>query len=109
MTNIAVGEVIQPHLGTGREAAKKRRELLAITGLHDRIFRKSVEALRRAGVVICSDVYGYYLPGTLEEVQEFIRQEEHRARSTFLTLQSARQLEAKMQQQGEQVRFSEVV
>jgi len=105
----ATEQAILSLLSSGRDNALKRRELMSLTGLHDRVLRRGIEALRRAGVVICSDVSGYYLPGTLEEVQEFIRQEEARARSTFFTLQSARQLAEQMQQQGEQVRFSEVV
>jgi hypothetical protein len=40
-----------------------------------------------------------YLPGSLAEVQGFIRQEEARTRSTFFTLRSARW--ERMQQQGE--------
>lgn len=97
------GAVILPLLGSGRGNAKKRRELLATTGLPDRVFRKGIEGLRRAGVVICSGDHGYFLPATPDEVQGFIRQEEARARSTFFTLQSARQLEAKMLTKGEQL------
>ena len=97
------GAVILPHLMSGRGNAKKRRELLAATGLRDRAFRHGVEALRRSGVVVCSDERGYFLPATLAEVQGFIRQEEARARSTFFTLRAARQLAALMQAQGEQL------
>jgi len=103
------GQIILPLLRSGRDNARKRLDLMAATGLRDRVFRKGVEALRRAGVVICSGEQGYYLPATLEEVQCFIRREEARAKSTFYTLQSARQLEAAMLAQGEQIRFSEVV
>ena len=99
------GQIILPHLRHGQGNARKKPELLEATGLPDRVFRKGIEALRRAGVVVCSGDRGYYLPGSLEEVQGYIRQEEARARSTFFTLNSARQLEAKMQAQGEQLRM----
>jgi len=97
------GQIILPLLRHGRDNARKRLDLMTATGLRDRVFRKGIESLRRAGVVICSGEQGYYLPATLAEVQGFIRQEEARARSTFYTLQSARRLEVEMLQQGEQL------
>ncbi len=97
------GQIILPHLRRGHGNARKKPEFLEATGLTDRVFRKGIESLRRAGVVVCAGDRGYYLPGSLEEVRVYIRQEEHRARSTFFTLQSARQLAAKMQAQGEQL------
>jgi len=99
------GAVILPHLMSGRGNAKKRRELLAATGLRDRAFRHGVEALRRSGTVICANGRGYFLPATVGEVLDFIAQEEHRARSTFFTLRPARELAARMQAQehGEQI------
>lgn len=107
MNNCSAGshaeQTILPHLGTGRAHARKKPELLNATGLNDRAFRKGVETLRRAGVVICSGDRGYYLPASLEELQGFIRQEESRAKSTFYTLKSARELERWMLREGEQL------
>lgn len=103
----AAGEAILPHLLSGRDGARKRRDLMAATGLRDRAFRHGVEALRRSGVVVCADERGYYLPETLGEVLDFIQQEEHRARSTFFTLRAARELATRMQAQehGEQTQM----
>ena len=98
-------QAILPLLQSGRNNAQKRRDLLAATGLPDRAFRRGVEALRRAGVVICADSAGYYLPATLGEIKGFIAQEERRARSTFYTLRTARELAAQLQAQGEQIRI----
>jgi len=97
------------HIRTGHANAITRRNLIQATGLPDRTLRLEIEALRRSGTVICTSGRGYFIPQTLEELQGFIKQEERRARSTFFTLQSARKLAEQMQQQGEQVRFSEVV
>ena len=87
----------------GRDNAILGRDLRTKTGLPDRVLRKTLEGIRRSGQVVISDTVGYYLPGSLAEVQGFIKQEEARARSTFLTLRSARQLAEQMQQQGEQL------
>lgn len=102
----SAGQIILPLLRSGQGGARKKPELLEATGLSDRVFRRGVESLRRAGVVVCSGDTGYYLPATLDEVQGYIRQEEHRARSTFFSLQSARALASRMQEQGEQTQIS---
>ncbi|MCL2298946.1 MAG: hypothetical protein FWC27_02220 [Firmicutes bacterium] len=101
-TNRHADHVLQC-LQYGRDNAIVGRDLRAKTGLPDRVLRKTLEGIRRGGQVVISDTVGYYLPGSLEEVQGYIRQEEARARSTFFTLQSARQLEAKMKYPGEQL------
>jgi len=100
--------IILPLLRSGRGNARKRSELLEATGLSDRVLRRGIEALRRSGVVICSGEHGYYIPATVEEVNAFVRQEEARARSTFYTLRPARQLAARMQEQGEQMQLEGV-
>jgi hypothetical protein len=101
--NAAIGDLIFPHLRSGKRNARKKPELLRTTGLNDRAFRKCIETLRRGCVVICSGDYGYFLPATLEEVQGYVLQEESRARSTFFTLQSARWLASEMQGHSEQL------
>jgi hypothetical protein len=89
----------------GRDNAIVGRDLRAKTGLPDRVLRKTLEGIRRGGQVVISGDTGYFIPATLEELQGYIKQEEYRARSTFFTLQSARQLAEKMQAQGEQLRM----
>lgn len=54
--------------------------------------RKVIEDIRRAGVVVCNSLDGYFFPETLDELRFYVRQEERRGRSTFYTLGSARRL-----------------
>jgi hypothetical protein len=54
--------------------------------------RKVIEDIRRAGVVVCNSLDGYFFPETLDELRLYVRQEERRGRSTFYTLGSARRL-----------------
>ena len=95
------GKMILQHLGIGRENAISRAALIRATGMPDRALRLEIAALRRSDAVVLADVNGYYLPGSIEEVRAFIRQEESRARSTFQSIQSARQLEMEMQGAGQ--------
>ena len=79
--------------GEGWEQGIHVRDICRSTGLTDRDARRAVEAIRREGVVICTDcLHGYYFPETLEELGLYVRQEERRGRSTFYTLKAARQL-----------------
>lgn len=93
---------ILQQLRIGHENAITRAALIRATGMPDRALRLEIAALRLSGVVVVADVHGYYLPGNIEEVRNFINQEESRARSTFQSIQSARRLELEMQQ-GEQL------
>lgn len=80
-------------IGTGGEQGVNVRDISRATELDDRGARRAIEAIRRAGVVICADcLHGYYYPETLEELERYVRQEERRGRSTFFTLKSARRL-----------------
>lgn len=80
-------------IGTGWEQGVHVRDICRATELDDRGARKAIEAIRRAGVVVCTDcLHGYYYPETLEELGQYVRQEERRGRSTFYTLKAARQL-----------------
>ena len=108
-TNRHADQVLQC-LQYGRDNAIVGRDLRAKTGLPDRVLRKTLEGIRRGGQVVISDTVGYYLPGSLEEVQGYIRQEEARARSTFYTLRPARELAARLQAQaqGEQIEIKGV-
>lgn len=80
-------------IGTGWGQGVHVRDICRATELNDREARKAIEAIRRAGVVVCTDcLHGYYFPETLEELGQYVRQEERRGRSTFYTLKAARQL-----------------
>lgn len=77
----------------GQANAKHGSELAPLLGMENRDFRRQLEQLRRQGVVIIGDVRnGYYRPANLYELECYIHQEEHRARSILYTLRSARLL-----------------
>ena len=75
--------VVLSAIGTGREQGAHLRDLHRATGFED---------IRRAGVVVCNSLDGYFFPETLDELRLYVRQEERRGRSTFYTLGSARRL-----------------
>ena len=79
--------VVLSAIGTGREQGAHRA-----TGFGERSVRKVIEDIRRAGVVVCNSLDGYFFPETLDELRLYVRQEERRGRSTFYTLGSARRL-----------------
>ena len=83
-------------IGEGQKNAVHLSELIRISGMTDRELRKTIEYLRRQGVVIISGNSGYYFPADETELSEYVRKEEHRARSVFYTLHHARKLLRKM-------------
>jgi biotin operon repressor len=84
--------VVLSAIGTGREQGAHLRDLHRATGFGERSVRKVIEDIRRAGVVVCNSLDGYFFPETLDELRLYVRQEERRGRSTFYTLGSARRL-----------------
>lgn len=82
--------VVLSAIGTGREQGAQLRDLHRATGFGERSVRKVIEDIRRAGVVVCNSLDGYFFPETLDELRLYVRQEERRGRSTFYTLGSAR-------------------
>ena len=79
-------------IGIGEENAIHLCELIKHTKLHNRELRKCIEQLRRSGFVIISNPSGYFKPGTPAELERYIKQETHRAKSIFYTLKNARQM-----------------
>ena len=79
-------------IGTGEENAIHLCELIKHTKLHNRELRKCIEQLRRSGFVIISNPSGYFKPNTFIELERYINQETHRAKSIFYTLKNARQM-----------------
>ena len=79
-------------ISSGSENARHKSELLRLTGMQDRELRKLIEFLRRKGIVIISDINGYYFPADEAELKAYIAQESSRARSVFYTLRSAKNL-----------------
>lgn len=84
--------VVLSAIGTGREEGAHLRDIHRATGFGERTVRKVIEDIRRAGVVVCNSLDGYFFPDTLDELRRYIRQEERRGSSTFQTLDSARKL-----------------
>lgn len=84
--------MIKELLKPGKENAVTTEALLAMSGIDSaRELRLIVARERKAGAVILSSCSGgYYLPGNLAEVEEFIRTEDKKARSIMLALKSAR-------------------
>lgn len=79
-------------IGTGEQNAVHLEVIMHKTELKNREVRKCIEQLRRSGNVIVSNINGYFKPETPEELQKYINQETHRAKSVFYTLKNARQL-----------------
>ncbi|MBE7011318.1 MAG: hypothetical protein E7415_01435 [Ruminococcaceae bacterium] len=79
-------------LETGEKNAVHLKAIINRTELKNREARKCIEQLRRSGFVIVSNSNGYFIPETPEELQKYINQETHRAKSVFYTLKNARQL-----------------
>ena len=82
--------LVLSHFREGRENGIHLQELEKITGLDNRALRKVIEAIRRNGVCVCSDENGYYLPANVDELERYIKRVSKTARSTFFTLQTAR-------------------
>lgn len=79
-------------LQIGKENAISTSELCCRMGFDtSRELRLAVARERKAGAVILSSCSGgYYLPRNKEEVEEFIRAQDKKARSIMCALQSAR-------------------
>ena len=77
-------------IGEGQENAVHLSELIRISGITDRELRKTIEYIRRQGIVILSGNSGYYFPADEAELKAFVRREEHRAKSIIVTLRPAK-------------------
>lgn len=90
------------YIPRGRENAISRQRLAQITGLTDNKMRELIRKARRETVIInLQDGRGYYQPTTIEEVDRFIAQEEHRAKSIFYALNGAKKYRNEMKGQME--------
>lgn len=67
-------------LHTGAENGTTLRELVAATGLNERVVRLKIQQERKAGKLILSNNRdGYFLPERPEDVQRFVRSMSRRA------------------------------
>lgn len=86
----------------GAENAIPRAKLRYLSGLNDSAMRAEIAKARRETCIInLQDGRGYYRPTTMEEVDRFIAQEEHRARSIFYNLNGAKKYRNEMKGQME--------
>lgn len=99
--------LVLSHFRKGRENGIHLQELEKITRLDNRTLRKVIEAIRRNGVCVCSDENGYYLPANADELERYIKRVNKTARSTFFTLQTARNELEKIQINKQLSLFSE--
>lgn len=91
-------------LKTGKDNAVPSKVLAKMVGCGNvRDLQALVSQERQQGAVILSTSRnggGYYLPADAEEVREFIRTLDARARHTFLALRSARKYLRELEEQG---------
>lgn len=83
------------YLRRGKENAIPAQQLADAMGIRDtRYLRVLVERERRNGAVILSstdDLHnGYFLPGSMDEVDRYIAQQSHRVKTTLDSLASAK-------------------
>ena len=74
---------ITDYIPRGRDQAVSRQELARRTGLPDRENRKLIEQARAAGeqIVSSSAARGYYIADSAWEWEQFVREQERRART----------------------------
>lgn len=80
-------------LPTGKANAVSSEDLMYKVGLHSiRALRADISKSRIAGQIIACDTTtgGYYIPADREELTEFVRIIEARAKSTLAVLKSAK-------------------
>ena len=85
-------EIIKARIQSGEENAVRCKVLEEVTGLTGREVKSHIEALRRAGTVICSSNSGYFYPARRYELESFIVKERRRANSIRRTLQSSERM-----------------
>ncbi len=67
------GKIID-FLAVGAENAVTGKELAKMLNCHERDITMSINALRKSGVLICSNGSGFFLPKGDEDIKNFIRQ-----------------------------------
>ncbi len=79
-------------LPVGKENAISTAELVRLTGCTSaRELQQHIASERKAGAVICSSsAGGYFLPANHEEMAEFCKILENRAKNTLMALRSTR-------------------
>lgn len=80
-------------LGTGRANAMRKIDLARRLGIPTRHVEKEIEQLRKSGKAgICSDSeVGYWLPETLQELEENVDRRRRRAIVQFITVKGEKE------------------
>ena len=86
--NLSAG--IKAMLHDGERNAVSRTELAMFFNEDERAIRKTIERLRRSGIVIASSKQGYFYPETVAELTSYIHREERRSKQIHTVLNSAR-------------------
>ena len=88
--------LVMEALQVGKENAISAQELCTYLKIDTiRELQKEIAGERKAGAVIlstCQEGGGYFLPGSDQEVKQFIKTLENRAKNTFAALHSAKGL-----------------
>ena len=79
---------IADYIPYGKENAISKKKLERLTGMKDREIRLEIKALVKKGIPILysSGHRGYWISEDDAEIAEFIRETEHRCKTTILTL-----------------------
>lgn len=78
-TTVLRGCQVASLLGVGEENGIKLTELVQMTGRNERVVRRMIQHERKDGALILADnANGYFLPGSISELQRFCQSMRHR-------------------------------
>lgn len=82
---------IREFIPIGKRNAVSRKELVAATGLPDRTLRQMIHQARIECSILSREDGGYYIPSEdeINELVQFCRREEHRAKAIYEGLRGA--------------------
>ncbi len=81
---------IENYIPEGKENAVSRAELARLTGLPDRSIREHIKRANRAligegkAILSSSRARGYWISSEVREMEEYLKESTHRARSQYL-------------------------
>lgn len=85
-----IAEILKDHGAVGAAAAMKGSRIMELVALDHRQIRRQVSRERAAGVVICSNGHGYFLPATADEVSAFVARLQKGIRSHARAMNAAK-------------------
>lgn len=80
----------------GKENAISRADLVRMTGVPDRTIRNAIKSLIRQGntILSSSSAKGYWRSDDISEIEQFIRESDHRRTTEAITVEPLRRLVA---------------